>query len=72
MNRIDISNMDLNLLKVFEAIFDEQSASRASIRLHLTQSAVSAALRRLRAIYQDPLFVRTGRGLLPTPRAYVV
>lgn len=70
MNKIDISNMDLNLLKVFEAIFDEQSASRAAIRLRLTQSAVSAALQRLRAIYQDPLFVRTGRGLQPTPRAY--
>lgn len=70
MNEINISNMDLNLLKVFEAIFDEQSASRAAIRLRLTQSAVSAALRRLREIYQDPLFVRTGRGLQPTPRAY--
>nr|WP_189657458.1 LysR substrate-binding domain-containing protein [Pseudomonas peradeniyensis] len=66
MNIIDI---DLNLLKVFEALHDEGGASRAALRLGLTQSAVSAALRRLRQVYDDPLFVRTGRGLSPTQRA---
>lgn len=66
MNIIDI---DLNLLKVFEALHDEGGASRAALRLGLTQSAVSAALRRLRQVYDDPLFVRTGRGLSPTLRA---
>ena len=66
---MNIANMDLNLLKVFEALHDEASASRAALRLGVTQSAVSAALRRLRELYGDQLFVRTGRGLAPTLRA---
>ncbi|MFK3797079.1 LysR substrate-binding domain-containing protein [Pseudomonas sp. NPDC088444] len=69
MNQMNIANIDLNLLKVFEALHDEASASRAALRLGVTQSAVSAALRRLRDVYGDPLFVRTGRGLAPTLRA---
>lgn len=69
MSKIDIATMDLNLLKVFEALHEEGGASRAAIRLGLTQSAVSASLRRLRAVYRDPLFTRTGRGLMPTGRA---
>ena len=66
---MNIDNMDLNLLNVFEALHDEASASRAALRLGVTQSAVSAALRRLRELYGDQLFVRTGRGLAPTLRA---
>jgi LysR family transcriptional activator of mexEF-oprN operon len=69
MNEINISDLDLNLLKSFEALYEEGSASRAGIRLGLTQSAISASLKRLRDIYGDALFVRTGRGLHPTPRA---
>ncbi|SMG34130.1 LysR family transcriptional regulator [Paraburkholderia susongensis] len=69
MSNIDISTVDLNLLKIFEALFEEGGASRAAIRLDMTQSAVSAALRRLRDVYSDTLFVRTGRGLAPTSRA---
>lgn len=73
MNRNDVvadfSSMDLNLLKVFEALFEEGGASRAAIRLGLTQSAVSAALGRLRRLYADHLFERTGRGLKPTAKA---
>lgn len=69
MNLMNIANVDLNLLKVFEALHEESSASRAALRLGVTQSAVSAALRRLRALYGDQLFVRTGRGLAPTLRA---
>ncbi len=69
MSPIDIARVDLNLLKVFEALYEESGASRAALRLDLTQSAVSAALARLRTLYRDPLFVRTGRGLSPTPRA---
>lgn len=69
MKFINIKDVDLNLLKVFEALHEEGGASRASLRLGLTQSAVSAALGRLRVIYQDPLFQRTGRGLTPTRRA---
>ena len=69
MNQIDIESTDLNLLKVFEAIYDEGGAGRAALRLGVTQSAVSAALARLRVLYADPLFVRTGRGLSPSLRA---
>ncbi|MCA6219322.1 LysR family transcriptional regulator [Photorhabdus antumapuensis] len=69
MNYIDIENIDLNLLRVFEALIEEGGASRAAIRLGLTQPAVSAALGRLRRVYSDPLFERTGRGLRPTVRA---
>ncbi|MFM0336089.1 LysR family transcriptional regulator [Paraburkholderia fungorum] len=69
MNQIDIVEMDLNLLKVFEALYEEGGAGRAAIRLDLTQSAVSSALRRLRVVYREPLFTRTGRGLAPTARA---
>lgn len=69
MNQMNIADIDLNLLKVFEALHDESSASRAALRLGVTQSAVSAALRRLREVYGDQLFVRTGRGLAPTLQA---
>lgn len=69
MNVIDFSRLDLNLLKVFEALYEEGGAGRAALRLGLTQSAVSAALARLRSLYGDHLFVRTGRGLRPTATA---
>lgn len=69
MNAMNIESTDLNLLKVFEALHEEGGASRASLRLGITQSAVSAALARLRLVYSDPLFTRTGRGLAPTERA---
>jgi DNA-binding transcriptional LysR family regulator len=66
---MNIADIDLNLLKVFEALHEESSASRAALRLGVTQSAISAALRRLREVYGDQLFVRTGRGLAPTLQA---
>ncbi len=69
IDKINIETIDLNLLKVLEALHEEGSASRAAVRLGLTQSAVSAALGRLRRLYDDHLFVRTGRGLAPTLRA---
>lgn len=69
MSQINIAPVDLNLLKTFEALHDESSASRAALRLGVTQSAISAGLRRLREVYDDQLFVRTGRGLAPTLRA---
>jgi len=68
MNDIDIG-FDLNVLRVFEALHEEGGATRAALRLGVTQSAVSAALARLRHVYGDPLFTRTGRGLAPTLRA---
>lgn len=64
--------MDLNLLRVFEALIELRSVTRAADRLGLTQSAVSHALSRLRDALGDPLFVRTREGLRPTPRALEV
>jgi len=69
MRRFNIRSLDLNLLSVFEILWDTRSVSRASSRLALTQSAVSHALKRLRERLDDPLFVPTPRGLVPTPRA---
>lgn len=62
-----MAKIDLNLMTVLEAIYDEGSTTRAGEALHLSQSAVSHALGRLREIYGDPLFVRSGHQMLPTP-----
>lgn len=61
--------VDLNLYRVFDAIYTEGSLTRAGEVLHLTQPAVSNALARLRRAYDDPLFVRTASGMVPTPAA---
>ncbi|MEP7207570.1 MAG: LysR family transcriptional regulator [Casimicrobiaceae bacterium] len=61
--------LDLNLLQTFHAIHACGSVSRAAERLGVAQPTVSHALRRLRTIYQDPLFVRSQRGMAPTARA---
>ena len=66
---MNISKMDLNLLVVFDAIFSEGGITPAARKLHLTQPAVSHALNRLRDALGDPLFVREGRAVVPTPRA---
>ncbi len=66
MSNFSIDSLNLNALRVLEAVYEEHSASRAAVRLNMTQSAVSASIRQLRQIYKDPLFVRTGRGLKPT------
>lgn len=63
------NNMDLNLLRVFQAIVDERSLTLAGNRLHLSQPAVSYALGRLRLIFDDPLFIRSKQGMQPTPTA---
>lgn len=55
--------MDLNLLRVFAAIYEQHSLSRAAEQLYLTQPAISHSLKRLREHYQDPLFVRDGRNM---------
>lgn len=64
---MNISRIDLNLLVVLEAIYAEGSITRASERLHLSQPATSHALRRLRDTLDDPLFVRSGQAMRPTP-----
>jgi len=66
---VNISAIDLNLLHVLHAVLEEGSATGAAKRLHVTQSAVSNALARLRQVFADPLVVRHARGLIPTPRA---
>lgn len=65
----DIRNLDLNLLKALDALLDERSVTRAADRLALTQPAVSGMLNRLRESFDDPLFVRAQRGIVPTLRA---
>ena len=69
MNRNDLRRVDLNLLIVFETLMHERSVTRAAEKLFLGQPAISAALARLRALFDDPLFVRTGRSMEPTARA---
>jgi DNA-binding transcriptional LysR family regulator len=66
---VNFSSLDLNLLRVFDAIYTTRSVTVASSSLHLTQPAVSKQLNRLREIFMDPLFVRTVEGMAPTPRA---
>lgn len=64
-----MKNTDLNLIPVFVAIFEERSLSRSANRLQITQPAVSKALKRLREIYNDPLFQRDANGMAPSPKA---
>ena len=61
--------LDLNLLRVFDAVMTEQNLTRAANRLAMTQPAVSNALRRLRDALNDELLIRTAHGVKPTPRA---
>jgi DNA-binding transcriptional LysR family regulator len=65
---MDIRKLDLNLLVVLEAIHAEGSLTRAAQRLHLSQPALSHALSRLREALDDPLFLRQGNRMVPTPR----
>jgi DNA-binding transcriptional LysR family regulator len=66
---MSFNRLDLNLLRVFDAIFQTRSVTIAATNLHLTQPAVSKQLNRLRELLDDPLFVRTNDGMAPTPRA---
>ena len=64
-----ISRVDLNLLVLFHAVREEGHVGRAAGRLNLTPSAVSHGLGRLRHLFNDPLFLRTPKGVVPTARA---
>ncbi|MDT3722408.1 LysR family transcriptional regulator [Pseudomonas oryzihabitans] len=66
---INLATVDLNLLKTFLAIWEHRSLTIAAERLHLSQPAVSHALRRLRDVFNDPLFVRTLTAMEPTDAA---
>ncbi|WP_436876806.1 LysR substrate-binding domain-containing protein [Siccibacter turicensis] len=65
----DFRKIDLNLLIAFAVLFREQSVSGAADKLHLGQPAVSGALSRLRDMFDDPLFIRSGHRMQPTARA---
>jgi DNA-binding transcriptional LysR family regulator len=69
LNRIALSRIDLNLLVVFQAVLEDRHVTRAAGRLNLTPSAVSHSLGRLRHLLNDPLFLRTPKGVMPTARA---
>jgi DNA-binding transcriptional LysR family regulator len=69
LNAVDLSRVDLNLLVLFEAVQEEGHVGKAAERLRLTPSAVSHGLGRLRQVLNDPLFVRTAKGVTPTARA---
>jgi DNA-binding transcriptional LysR family regulator len=66
---VSIEAIDLNLLLVLHTVLDERNVARAARRLHVTPSAVSNSLARLRGVLGDPLVTRKGRGIVPTPRA---
>jgi LysR family transcriptional activator of mexEF-oprN operon len=75
MSRINIRNIariDMNLLLTFHCLMTERSATRASTVLHVTQGAVSSALKRLREHFDDELFVRTAWGMQPTRKAMLL
>jgi DNA-binding transcriptional LysR family regulator len=66
---MSFTNLDLNLLRVFDAVMTELNLTRAADRLATTQPAVSNALKRLRYVLDDELFIRTAHGVKPTARA---
>lgn len=69
MNTVHIDTVDLNLLRLFDAVYRARSVSRAAEALGLTQPAASHGLTRLRLLLGDALFTRTPGGVAPTPRA---
>lgn len=66
---MNLSGVDLNLLVIFDALYQERQVTRAAHKVRLTQPAVSNALRRLRTMFGDVLFVRVGNVMEPTKRA---
>jgi DNA-binding transcriptional LysR family regulator len=64
-----INELDLNLLRIFDAVYRQRSVSRAAEALSLSQPAVSQGLTRMRLVMKDALFVRSGRGVAPTANA---
>jgi DNA-binding transcriptional LysR family regulator len=69
MSEVKLQHLDLHLLRVFLALFEEQSVTRAAARLNITPSAISHSLSRLRIFFDDDLFVRRAFGMQPTARA---
>lgn len=69
MRNAVLKKVDLNLFLVFDTIYTERNLTQAARSLSITQPAVSNALSRLRKLFNDELFIRTSRGMLPTPVA---
>ena len=69
LNRTNLARIDLNLLVLFEAVLEERHVGRAAARLHVSPSAVSHGLNRLRQLMKDPLFLRQPKGVAATERA---
>lgn len=65
-------DVDLNLLSIFDTIMTEGSVTKAAQQLAMTQSAVSNAVARMRLVWKDPLFIKEGRGIRPTPKASAI
>lgn len=68
-NAINLRSVDLNLLVFFDALMAERHVTRAAEKVAISQPAMSNALSRLRLVFRDELFVRTAKGMEPTPRA---
>src|SRR5688572_1055572 len=69
ISQMHIKDVDLNLLRLFDAVYRTRNVSRAAELLDLTQPAASQGLTRLRALIHDPLFMRAAGGVQPTPKA---
>jgi DNA-binding transcriptional LysR family regulator len=69
LNQIDLSQVDLNLLVLFDVVLAERHVGRAAARLHVSPSAISHGLGRLRVLLSDPLFLKHPKGVVPTARA---
>ncbi|MCC3414992.1 MULTISPECIES: LysR family transcriptional regulator [unclassified Microcoleus] len=72
MKSIDLAAIDLNLLVAFEALLEQRSVTKAAEELQIGQPAMSAALSRLRVLFEDELFVRLGRQMQPTLKAQTI
>ncbi len=68
MHEVNVLSIDLNLLKPLEALLETESVSKAAERVNLSQPAMSRALGRLQDVLRDPILVRSGRGMVLTPR----
>ena len=66
VEHLNIDKIDLYLIRALHTLISERSVSRAAMRLHSTQPAVSTQLKRLRALTGDPLLVRVGSNMAPT------
>jgi DNA-binding transcriptional LysR family regulator len=69
LNETDLSRVDLNLLVLFDVVNSERHVGRAAARMHVSPSAISHGLGRLRALLGDPLFLKNPKGVVPTARA---